>query len=171
MNIPSLETDRLILRPPVEADVGPLSQFFAGPRAASLGGPLARWQVWRAHAMIIGHWHMRGFGLWSVDEKATGDFVGRVGLWYPDEWPEPEIGWTVVDAAEGRGFAHEAALASRNYAYQKLGWTTAISLIANDNQRSIALAERLGAGYEAPFDHPQYGAMGVYRHPGPGSLQ
>lgn len=171
MIIPTLETERLILRAPREDDVAPLAAFFAGPRSASLGGPQAHWQVWRGHAMVIGHWHMRGYGFWSVDEKSTGNFAGRVGLWYPHDWPEPEIGWTLVDGAEGRGIAHEAALASRNYAYESLGWTTAISLIAPDNQRSIALAQRLGAVYEAPFQHPQYGPMGIYRHPAPETLR
>ena len=72
-----------------------------------------------------------------------------------------------MEHAEGRGIAREAALASRRYAYDTLGWTTAISLISHDNLRSQALAERLGAVREDDYEHPSYGSMRIYRHPGP----
>ncbi|MEM9138761.1 MAG: GNAT family N-acetyltransferase, partial [Pseudomonadota bacterium] len=99
-----------------------------------------------------------------------GRYVGRVGLWFPDGWPEPEIGWSLTAEGEGRGIAHEAALAARAYAYDTLGWTTAISLISPDNVRSIALAERMGCTREPDFEHAEYGTMGVWRHPGPEAL-
>ncbi len=112
------------------------------------GGPLSFDDAWRQLAMLIGHWELRGFGMWAVEEKATGSFVGRVGLHYPAGWPEPEIGWVLARRAWGRGYAHEAATAALGVAFDSLAWNRAISLIAPDNARSIAVAERLGERLE-----------------------
>ena len=90
-----------------------------------------------------------------------------VGLFYPEGWPEPEIAWTVFDGAEGRGIAFESATAARDHAYTALGWTTAVSLIAPDNPRSIALARRLGAVHDGDYPHPDHGTLQIYRHPAP----
>ena len=96
--------------------------------------------------------------------------LGFCGPYFPDDLPEPEIAWTVFAAAEGRGIALEAAAASRAYAYETLGWTTAISMITKGNERSEALAKRLGAQFESTFTHPEFGAMDNWRHPGPEDL-
>lgn len=165
--IPTLTTERLTLRAPVLADVEPYAAFYATDRAQFVGGPMTREQVWRGVAAEIGHWSLRGYGRWSVEETQSGLFCGLIGLWFPDGWPEPEIGWDLVGAAEGRGIAYEAAMASRDYAYQRLGWTTAISLVADGNTRSMALARRMGAVEVEPFTHERYGAMRTFRHPGP----
>lgn len=170
VDIPVLETDRLTLRAINMDDFETEVEFFATERSKGVGGPLPREQVWRGIASLIGHWIIRGYGYWAVDEKATGTYCGRVGLWYPDGWPEPEIGWTLMDYAEGRGIAREAAIAARRFAYETLGWTTAISLIAHDNTRSQALAERLDAVREADYEHPSFGSMRVYRHPAPEAI-
>lgn len=167
ITIPTLETERLFLRAFREEDFESEADFFASERSRFVGGPLPRHQVWRAVAGMIGHWHLRGFGFWALEEKATGRYLGRVGLWAPDGWPEPEIGWSLQEHAEGRGIAREAAEVARAYAYDSLGWTTAISLIVVGNDRSEALAQRLGAHLEGPFLHPVHGAMNVWRHPGP----
>jgi len=165
-----LETARLRLRAPSLDDLDAECAFFASDRAAHVGGPKARNEVWRMLATIVGHWVFRGYGFWAVEEKATGAYCGRVGLWFPLEWPEPEIGWNLMAGAEGRGIAREAALAARGYAYGTLGWTTAISLISHGNDRSIRLAERLGCVREADYQHPSFGAIQQWRHPGPGAL-
>ena len=173
VTIPILETDRLVLRAPRLEDVAPEAAFYATERSQFVGGPQSREQVWRNMAMLLGHWSFRGYGFWGVDEKATGvnfgkvgrRYTGHVGLRYPEGWPEPEVGWTVMENAEGKGYAFEAALAARAYAYDTLGWETAISLIAPANNRSIALAERLGARFEAKFDHERFGETLIYRHP------
>ncbi len=102
-----------------------------------------------------------------VADRVTDAALGIVGPYYPLDWPEPEIAWSVFDAAEGRGIAHEAALAARAFAYSTLGWTTAISLISPQNLRSAALARRLGAVVERQFLHPEFGAMDIWRHPAP----
>ena len=168
--IPVLETERLVLRAPSEEDFEADVVFYASDRSAGVGGPSPRDEVWRKLAATLGHWVLRGYGFWSIDEKATGAYCGRAGSHYPDGWPEPEIGWKLVAEAEGRGIAYEAALAARRYAYETLGWTTAISLIGPGNTRSIALALRLGATRDPDYDHPSYGTMEIYRHPSPEAL-
>ena len=97
-HIPRLETERLILRAPSEADLEAEAEFFASTPLEIVGGPLRRDETWRSIAMLLGHWAMRGFGFWGVEEKDTGIYVGRVGLWFPEGWPEPEIGWTLMTA-------------------------------------------------------------------------
>lgn len=171
IHIPTLETERLFLRALIEADIDDEAAFFASERSVFVGGPLARDQVWRAVAGMIGHWALRGFGFWALEEKVSGRYMGRVGLWAPDGWPEPELGWTLMPHAEGRGFAFEAAQAARAFAYDQLGWTTAISLIVAGNTRSEALATRLGARLEREYLHPLHGAMNIWRHPGPFSQE
>lgn len=167
--IPVLETERLILREPRESDVAHEIEFYQTDRSKFVGGPLDENAVWRSMAANAGHWTWRGYGFWAVEEKATGAYLGHVGLWFPKGWPEPEIGWTMMANAEGKGFASEAALASRKYAYEVLGWETAISLIDPANVRSLALAERLSVTFDYEFEHAQYGKMHVYRHPAPKS--
>lgn len=170
LEIPELETERLVMRAPSPGDFEAEAAFYHSDRSRHVGGPMPRDQAWRSFAAIIGHWVIRGFGFWAVVERETGLYCGRVGLWFPDGWPEPEIGWMVMGPAEGRGIAHEAAKRARSYAYDALGWTTVISLIADDNDRSKALAARMGAVWESAYEHPSYGPMQVYRHPGPEAL-
>ncbi|MEO1315853.1 MAG: GNAT family N-acetyltransferase [Pseudomonadota bacterium] len=168
--IPVLETERLILRPHREADLDDWVAFYASDRAAPVGGFKDRDQVWRGLVARLGHWMLRGYGMWAVEEKATGLLCGQVGPHCPVDWPEPEIGWLLLERAEGRGIALEAALASRRFAYETLGWETAISLITDGNTRSIALARRMGARPEGVFVHGRYGDMPIYRHPAPSEL-
>ncbi|MCK0142915.1 GNAT family N-acetyltransferase [Aliiroseovarius sp. F20344] len=165
LDIPRLETDRLILRAPCEADVAAEAAFFASDASRFVGGPLREDETWRMVAMLLGHWAMRGYGFWGVEEKSTGAYVGHVGLWSPLGWPEPEIGWTLMNDATGKGYATEAATAARLHAYDVLGWSTAISLIDTENEGSKAVAKRLGAAFEDHFDHPGFGKMEIWRHP------
>lgn len=165
--IPTLRTDRLILRPMAAGDVVHEQAFYGSDRAAFVGGPMHPADTWRYVATYIGHWHLRGYGTFAVEEAASGTYCGHVGPWFPEGWPEPEISWTLMAGAEGRGIAFEAATAARDWAYRCLGWTTSISLIDADNRRSALLAERLGARREGVFEHHKYGALEIWRHPGP----
>ena len=168
--IPVLETERLILREGRERDFEVFAAFYADPEASGpVGGPLSRAEAWGRVAFNRGHWVLRGFGNWAIEEKATGDYVGWSGLWFPEGFPEREVGWGLVLAKRGRGYATEAAGRARAYAYEVLGWPTVISLIAPDNPRSIRVAERLGATFERtlPFEGRDFG---VYRHPSARSL-
>ena len=168
--IPTLETERLRLRAIKLSDFEPEAEFYASDRAAYVGGQMPREQVWRWLASVLGHWTFRGFGFFGVEEKSTGRYLGHVGPWFPEGWPEREIGWTMVNGAEGHGFAFEAATAARRWAYDTLGWDTAISMILHGNTRSIALARRLGATLERDFEHERFGPCHIYRHPAPEAL-
>jgi RimJ/RimL family protein N-acetyltransferase len=169
--IPRLETERLILRAPCEADLDAEAAFFASDAARFVGGPKRRDEVWRSIAMLLGHWMIRGYGFWGAEEKETGAYVGHVGLWFPEAWPEPEIGWTLMNGFTGKGYATEAALAARAHAYDVLGWETAVSLIDLQNTGSRKVAERLGAQHEADYQHPAYGTLQVWRHLGPADIE
>ena len=168
--IPVLETDRLILRAPCEDDFRADAAFYASDASRFVGGPQSENDTWRALACVIGHWQMRGYGFWALQDKDSGTYLGRVGLWYPFGWPEPEIGWLLMADATGKGYATEAALAARAHAYDTLGWTTAISLIDPANTPSAAVATRLGAAFDHLYEHPAYGAMHVWRHPAPDAV-
>ena len=152
MSIPIVETERLILRGWREGDLANFSKFQMNKQAAHFVRPSESVpEAWRLMAYFAGHWALRGYGNWSLERKDTGEHIGRCGLYYPMEWPEPEIGWCIYSEHQRKGFAAEAARASLNYAYKKLGWTTAISLIAKDNAPSTALATKLGAKLEGSF--------------------
>ncbi|MEM7642388.1 MAG: GNAT family N-acetyltransferase [Pseudomonadota bacterium] len=168
--IPTLTTDRLILRPNRPADFEPFAAFYASDRARLRGGVKSRAEAFLQFAAEIGHWTIRGYGFWAVEEAATGAYCGQVGLWFPDGWAEREIGWMVVADKEGQGIAREAALRARAYAYDDLGWPEAFSCIADGNTRSIALAERLGARFDRRHPRPGQPDHLVYRHPAPSEI-
>ncbi len=165
---PVLETERLILRAPRAEDWPAWAAFAADERSRFVGGPLEAEAAWRAFGHVIGMWVMRGFGTFVVEPREGGAPLGMCGPWYPEGWPEPEIGWSLWSpGAEGKGHAFEAARASIAHAFGPLGWTTAVSYIDPDNARSIALAERLGARRDAAAAHPGIGPCLVFRHPAP----
>lgn len=167
LQIPTLKTKRLILRGPEARDFDNVAEFFADKeRSWGFGGPLDRNQAWRWFASMIGHWVLHGYGFWTV-ETHDDQPVGFVGLWYPEGWPEPELGWVMFAGSEGKGFAREAAEEARRYAYDVLGFDTLSSNIFPGNDRSVALAERMGARYERSFENVSHGTELVYRHPGP----
>ncbi len=168
--IPVLETDRLILRAHRENDIAAEKAFFDTDASKFVGGPLPAHRAWRTVAMMMGHWALRGFGFWALEEKATGAYVGRAGLWFPDGWMEREIGWTLMNDATGKGYATEAADAARSYAYDILGWDTAISQIDPKNDGSKGVARRLGACFESTYEDPEYGEIEIWRHPAPADL-
>jgi len=162
--IPTLETDRLVLRAPADRDLPAMAEFMASGRSAHVGGPVDAAQTWRGFLANIGLWALRGFGFYSVDTKA-GEFVGRVGVIRHEGWPEPELAWHLFANGEGKGYAHEAALAARTDAAIRLGLGPLVSMIDPANTRSQALAVRLGAVREADYLHPTFGTVQIWRHP------
>lgn len=171
VGIPVIETTNLRLRGPKTADFEMFAAFMASPRCTYVGGPLTRALAWRSFCHLTGHWLHRGYSAFILADKSTDAALGMSGPWFPEGWPEPEIGWSIwAPEAEGRGLAHEAALAGRAYAYNTLGWKTAISLIVNGNTRSQALAERMGCVRDGSFIHETFGASQIWRHPAPESL-
>jgi len=144
-----LETERLLLRPFRQADFEDYAVMCADREVmrylSPTGDPLSREDAWRQMAMFAGHWQLRGFGLWAAEERQTGRFVGRIGLHYPEGWPDRELGWALCRQFWGQGLASEGARAAAGHAFRTLGWTHVISLIRPGNTRSIRVAERLGA--------------------------
>jgi RimJ/RimL family protein N-acetyltransferase len=159
-----LETERLILRRiDPDRDFEPWAKAMADERVTRFTGGqvMDRALAWRNMAAIIGHWEIRGYGFFSVEERATGDWVGRVGPWYPEGWPEPEVGWTIAPDFWGRGYATEAGRAAIDYAFGTLGWGRVIHVILKGNARSVAVATRLGSVLVAT----QTGLPGVTEEP------
>ena len=105
---------------------------------------LTRMEAWRHLAMIVGHWHLRGFGMWGVEELETGRLAGRVGFHEPDGWPEFELGWTIGRAFWGKGYATEAARLALDWGFETLKTDEIISAIIYGNVPSVRVAERLG---------------------------
>lgn len=145
-----IETDRLILRPiDPERDFEGWAHAMADPGTVRYLGmpPMDRAQAWRSMAMTVGHWTIRGFGFFSLELKATGEWVGRVGPWFPEGWPGPEVGWTISPLHLRQGYAEEAGRASIDFAFETLGWDEVIHVIMDGNEPSIRLAEKLGSKY------------------------
>lgn len=171
LNIPRLETERLILRGPEASDFEAYCAFLTDPvRADGFGVEKDRPKAWRWFALNIGHWALHGYGYFTIEDKESGAPCGLTGIWNPEGWPEPEIGWVVFEGFEGRGIAREAATRARQWAYDDLGMTTLTSNIVPGNDRSIALAERLGARFERSYTNVEMGEDMLYRHPGPEAL-
>lgn len=141
-----IETPRLILRPPVLADLDPWAQMMADEEAARfIGGVMPRAVTWRALMTMIGSWHATGFAMFSVIEKSTGRWVGRLGPWQPEGWPGTEVGWAIVRDCWGRGYAPEGAAAATDWAFDHLGWTDVIHSIDPANVASQQVARKLGS--------------------------
>ncbi|NNE87865.1 MAG: GNAT family N-acetyltransferase [Silicimonas sp.] len=170
--VPEIETRRLRLRLPKASDLPAVEAFRTSDRSAGVGGPYAAGTSFHYMSAVIGQWQLRGYGRWIVADKDTDQPFGLVGIYHPEDWPEAEIGWSIfAPSAEGRGIAHEAALASRDFAYKTLGWNRIVSLVMPQNTRSIALAERMGCQKTTRFDHPTYGALDIWVHATPEALQ
>jgi RimJ/RimL family protein N-acetyltransferase len=150
-----LETGRLLLRPTAAGDFEAWAALMADAEAARfIGGTQGRHAAWRGFLAMVGAWQVQGFGMFSVIEKARGRWVGRVGPWFPEEWPGTEIGWTLAREAWGRGYATEAATAATDWAFDHLGWTEVIHSIAPDNIASQNVARRLGSTRRGPGQLP-----------------
>ncbi len=162
LEVDAIETDRLLLRPPIEADLDGWASCMADERVARfIGGVQCRSQAWRSLATVAGSWALRGYGLFSVIERASGRWIGRLGPWQPEGWPGTEIGWILIQAAWGRGYATEGAAAAIDWAVDRLGWSDIIHCIDAENIASAAVAARLGSSergagrYPPPFDRNQ----------------
>ena len=169
-----IETARLLLRRPEPRDWEAFRGFMMSERSHLFGSHGHEGKAFRAFASELGHWEIRGFGMFAVVEKATGATVAQVGPWAPPDWPEREIGWMVLaDRAEGKGYGFEAAQAALSHIWRVLQWETVVSYIDATNDRSIRLAERLGARLDPAAAAPE--APGktilVYRHPRPDPIR
>lgn len=162
-----LQTERLILRRPEPDDLATWQDYFLSERACHLGGGLSVGSglAWRVFSSFLGHWELNGCGPFVMSLLAKNERIGLVGPWYPSNWPEKEISWSIWNADfEGHGYAFEAASAVRKHVFVDLNWQTAVSYIDQSNTRSIALAERLGCYQDTEADTPDGESVLVYRH-------
>jgi RimJ/RimL family protein N-acetyltransferase len=157
---PTLETERLILRPTASEDFEAWAAFMADDEVTRyLGGTQPRSTAWRGMMQVAGSWAVHGFAMFSVIEKASGRWVGRLGPWQPEGWPGTEVGWGLTRDAWGKGYAQEGAIAAIDWAFDHLGWTEVIHSIESGNLASRRVAERLGSviwrsePLPAPYEH------------------
>jgi RimJ/RimL family protein N-acetyltransferase len=153
--IPSIETDRLTLRPFREDDVYPYFELSQDPDVMRYVGdrrvPTLQ-ESWRAVAGLLGHWVLRGFGQWAIEERTGGQLIGRAGIINPIDWPGPEVGYLLGRAWWGRGYATEAARAAMDWGFEHVRFEDLLSLIDPANQPSIAVAKRLGESLRGETD-------------------
>lgn len=161
---PVLRTERLTLRAPAASDWPHWRAFLGERRAQWAGGPQDEGGSWRAFGHVIGHWVLRGYGSFVFHSHDDATPLGMSGPWFPADWPEREIGWTLWSADhEGKGLASEAARAACGFARDTLRWDSAVSYIHRDNAGSVAVAERLGAVRDDDAARPHAEDL-VYRH-------
>jgi RimJ/RimL family protein N-acetyltransferase len=146
-----IETEKLLLRRWLEEDLEPYARLCADPevmRFIGNGSTLNREQSGEQVSRFVRHWDERGFGLWALEEKESGAFIGFAGLSYQEDWPEgehkTEVGWRLDRAFWGRGLATEAAKASVTYGLEALGLERIISIIQPGNTASRRVAEKAG---------------------------
>jgi RimJ/RimL family protein N-acetyltransferase len=150
---PSLTTERLQLRMLQESDFEEYAAIHLDAEVTkfTVRAQMTRMDAWRHLAMIAGHWHLRGFGMWGVFEQSSGALVGRVGFHQPDGWPDFELGWTIGRNWWGKGYATEAAQRCVAFAFEEMDRDHLISLIDPQNVPSIRVAERLGETVQGEF--------------------
>ncbi len=150
-----METDRLRLRQFRRADLDTYARILAHPDVARAFGHdpnTTREDAWRHMAMLLGHWQLLGFGRWALELRDTGEMIGRVGLWFPEGWPDIENGWVIEPQHWGKGYATEAAAEALRQGFRHLGGAHLISLIRPDNVASQRVAEKLGGAVERTID-------------------
>jgi len=143
----SLETHRLLLRPFRKSDLDAYARICADPevmRYIGTGNTLSREDAWRSMAVHLGHWQLRGYGMWAAEDKQSGALVGRIGLFNPEGWPAVEVGWLLDRGRWGEGLAAEGAVAAMQFAFERLGLPHLSSVIQPANLASIRVAEKLG---------------------------
>ena len=153
--IPLIETERLRLTAFAERHFEAYASMLADPGSTKFvgdGEPLDRMNAWRSMAMLLGHWALRGYGMWAIERKDTGQFIGRVGLHRPEGWPDLELGWMLMAEQRRHGYATEGARAALEFAFRKLDAQRLVSLIRIDNAAAERVARRLGGRQATTID-------------------
>lgn len=167
MPIPTVMTERLTLRAPEGGDFPLYRDFYADAEGSQFyGGPLTPALAWRKLAFDIGHWALRGFGMWTVVERASGNSVGGCGIVWPEGWPRHELTWWIAPVARRKGYALEASRAAIEWACATLGWDGVETHMNDENEAARALAERLGGKIIAREPFPDGLERSIYKMPG-----
>lgn len=150
-----LETQRLILRPPVKADFESWAIMEADESVkANTGAPQDERESWNQLLAIAGHWSIIGWGALCAVEKSSNRFIGRFGPTKPFGWPCIEVGWMLLPEFQGKGYALEGAVAALDFAFFELGEPRVIHTIRPANEASQRLAEKLGSKNLGPIPLP-----------------
>jgi RimJ/RimL family protein N-acetyltransferase len=153
MIAPRVETERLVLRAITPADFPPFAAMSADPivrRYSGDGTPRSEEESWSSFLIIAGHWQMTGYGTWTLEDKASGSFVGEVGFMDrkrdrgSDLAGVPEMGWGLIPNAFGKGYATEAVNAALAWGRGHFGPVRVMALTTGDNTASIRVAEKCG---------------------------
>ncbi|MEM0930181.1 MAG: GNAT family N-acetyltransferase [Pseudomonadota bacterium] len=161
----TIQSERLTFRPWQPSDFEAYAAYYADDATARyVGGQMSRDRAWRHFAAVVGHWTLKGYGFWAVDETASGEFVGCIGLQMPEGWPELEFGYWLMPSAHGKSYATEGGVRCLDYAYKELGAKTLVSYIDPANEPSRRVAERLDAELEDTIELLNYGPHCVYRY-------
>ena len=160
-----LDTDRLVLRMFQEDDWRDLHKYYSDEACMkyTVGRALTEGETWRAMAAMIGHWQLRRYGSYALEEKSSRQVIGVAGLDFPNDWPEPEIKWGLIRDFWGRGYASEAVRAIKKMWIDYLPELSLISLIHPANNNSINLAKAVGAYFERAHEF-RGDTWSIYRH-------
>lgn len=168
MLIPTLKTQRLILRSPCADDYEVYKTFYRDAEASkAYGGPLTDFLSWKKLAADLGHWHLKGFGMWSVEEQQTGHMIGGCGLVWPEAYPRSELTWWVLPTARRKGYAAEASKAVIKFAYETLKWDRVETHMNDENLAARKLVLKLGGNVMMRASFPDGIDRDVYEIPPP----
>ncbi|MGJ8559127.1 MAG: GNAT family N-acetyltransferase [Litorimonas sp.] len=166
MLIPKIHTERLILRAPCSDDYEVYQAFYRDEQAsAAYGGPLSDMLSWKKLAADLGHWSLRGFGMWSVQERESGDMIGGCGLVWPEGYPRSELTWWIIPTARRKGYAREASEAVIRFAYKDLKWNMVETHMNDDNIAAKKLVTKLGGIFLERASFPDGLDRNVYKFP------
>ncbi|MEQ9423346.1 MAG: GNAT family N-acetyltransferase [Cyclobacteriaceae bacterium] len=161
----SIETNRLNFRQWSEPDFNQFADFFSTEaNARHVGGVKTKEEAWRLMATYIGHYELKGYSYAAVEEKETRNLIGTVGLWKSEAWPEIELGYWILPEKQGKGYALEAAVAVKDFAFKHLKLETLVSYIDPSNIPSINLAKRLGGKFDKKIELLGFGEHSIYRY-------
>ena len=152
LEVPTIETARLVLRPHRLDDFAAASAMWSDPAVTRFigGRPFTEEETWSRLLRYAGHWQLLGYGYWVIEQKATGAFIGEIGFadYHRDLKPSldgaPECGWALIPSAHGQGYATEAVRAVVAWGDQHFGAIRTACIITPENKASIHVAETCG---------------------------
>jgi RimJ/RimL family protein N-acetyltransferase len=164
----SLTSERFILRPPAATDFPIYKTFFAdGEASAFYGGPLREDQAWRILASNLGHWQLRGYGMWLIEPREGGPVLGGCGFVWPEGWPRRELTWWLLAEARGKGVAVEVSRVAIQHAYESYKWPLVETHMDDVNLAAQGLVRKLNGAPIAREKFPDGKTRTVYALPRP----